>query len=144
VGEDAEDIYVMNADGSDMTRLTFDPAGDNGPQWSPDGQQILFQSDRDKVPGEMSGDDEIYVMNPDGTEQTRLTHHAGQDAFPRWSPDGRHIVFHRDTDPSPTARVLQLSIMNADGTGLTQMTDLPTTNAFPGWGHGRVVSQEDN
>jgi TolB protein len=140
VGEDAEDIHVMNADGFEMIQLTFDPAGDNGPEWSPDGRKIVFQSDRDSSPGEMSGDDEIYVMNPDGTEQTRLTYHPGQDAFPRWSPDGRHIVFHRDTDPSPTARVLQLFIMNADGTGLRHVTELPTTNAFPDWGHGRVVA----
>jgi Tol biopolymer transport system component len=131
-GEDAEDIYVMNADGSDVTQLTSHPAGDNGPQWSPDGRKIVFQSDRDESPGV----DEIYVMNPDGMQQERLTHHPGRDAFPRWSPEGRHILFHRDAGDPP---VLQLFIMNADGTGLRQLTDPPAANAFPGWGRGRVV-----
>jgi TolB protein len=131
-GEDAEDIYVMNADGSDMTQLTSDPAGDNGPQWSPDGRKIVFQSDRDQSPNV----DEIYLMNSDGTQQERLTVHPGRDAQPSWSPDGRHILFSRDTGDPPA---LQLFIMNVDGTGLRQVTDPPTANAFPSWGRGRLV-----
>ena len=52
------DIYVMNADGSDIARLT-DGAGNEYPAWSPDGQKIAFSSDR-------GGDSDIYVMNADG------------------------------------------------------------------------------
>src|SRR3989440_484836 len=50
------DIYLMNADGSGVTRLTNNPAGDFWPVWSSDGTKIVFQSERD-------GNDEIYVMN---------------------------------------------------------------------------------
>ncbi|HDR3891062.1 TPA: PD40 domain-containing protein, partial [Bacillus cereus] len=54
------EIYVMNPDGSNQTRLTNNPAGDFEPSWSPDGQKITFTSNRD-------GNPEIYVMNADGS-----------------------------------------------------------------------------
>jgi len=67
----------MNADGSEPVRLTANSAIDFFPFWSPDGQQILFQSDRD-------GDYEIFVMNADGTGQVRLTDNALNDGQPAW------------------------------------------------------------
>ena len=70
----------MNADGSELTRLTNTRgyyAG--GPSWSPDGKKIAFQSNRDR-------DSEIYVMNADGSKQERLTNSSGIDLNPSWSP----------------------------------------------------------
>ena len=61
-------------------RSTTDPA------WSPDGTKIAFTTDRD-------GNFEIYVMNADGTGQTRLTNNAAADDEPAWSPDGSKIAF---------------------------------------------------
>jgi len=60
------EIYVMNSDGSSVTRLTDDPGVDFSPAWSPDGTRIAFASDR-------SGNSEIYLMAPDGTNLMRLT-----------------------------------------------------------------------
>ena len=62
-------IYVMNADGSDQTRLTNNPAPDSGPSWSPDGKKIAFMSRSDENLDII----EIYVMNTDGSMQNKLT-----------------------------------------------------------------------
>ena len=75
------DIYVMNADGSAQTRLTRSPARDENPDWSPDGSQIAFYSER-------PGNAEIYVMNSDGTHQQRVTHDPWYDGPVRWKPAG--------------------------------------------------------
>ena len=60
------EVYLMNTDGSAITNLTNTPGYDYSPNWSPDGSQIAFVSERD-------GNAEIYVMNPDGSNQRRLT-----------------------------------------------------------------------
>lgn len=80
------ELYVMNADGSGQTRLTFDEGLDDSPSWSPDGRRIAFTSRRD-------GNSEIYVMDADGSSQRRLTFQDGSDWHPRWSPLGDQIAF---------------------------------------------------
>jgi len=73
------DIYIMYADGSEMTNLTNDPAMDTSPFWSPDGKKIVFVSYLD-------GNLENYVMNVDGSNLTRLTQNDADDFNPVWSP----------------------------------------------------------
>jgi TolB protein len=72
----------MNSDGSEKTPLTDSPGGrDNNmdARWSPDGMQIIFWSSRD-------GNAELYVMNADGTGQTRLTDNPADDSAPMLQP----------------------------------------------------------
>ena len=61
-------------------------AADSDPTWSPNGRQIAFVSRRD-------GNDELYLMAPDGSGLRRLTNDAGADVTPRWSPDGEWLAF---------------------------------------------------
>lgn len=102
------EIYVMNADGSGVTRLTNDSAPNVDPAWSPDGSRIVFASGRD-------GNYEIYVMNADGTGQTRLTNNSINDRNPAWC--GTRIAFQGGSN------FYDLFVMNDDGTGVTQLTN---------------------
>jgi len=104
------EIYVMNADGTGVTRLTDNPADDQAPTWSPDGNRIAFASTRD-------GNSEIYVMNADGTGVTRLTADPNRDADPAWC--GNRVAFMSDRFLPPFPDVY---VMNDDGTGVTRLT----------------------
>ena len=88
-----EEIFVADADGSDIVQLTRDEALDSAPACSPDGTRLAWESTRDGT------DREIYVMDADGTDVRRLTDNDVHDEGPAWSPDGRFIAFTR----SPTA-----------------------------------------
>ena len=81
------DIFAMNADGTGKTKLTADPAWDFVPQWSPDGGRIAFVR---VIPGPgdspHGGDEEIFIMNADGSGVKRLTNSRGVDYAPLWRP----------------------------------------------------------
>jgi len=89
--------------------------GDHPP--TRDGKKIVFMSGRD-------GTQEIYVMNPDGSAQTRVTGDAFNDAQPAWSPDGKKIVF-----TSAHADTADLYSINVDGSGQTRLTQDPASES---------------
>jgi hypothetical protein len=82
-------LYSVRLDGSGLALLASDPKYVLwGLAWSPDGQEIVFWSDRFGTP-------DLFVMNRDGSNLFDLTRGSGLDAeLPAWSPDGSHILFH--------------------------------------------------
>ena len=125
--ERSGDIYVMPMHGS-ATRLTTDPALDANPAWSSDGR-IAFMTRRH------GNDNELYVMNADGTNQVRLTTSAGDDDMPSWSPSGQKIVFQSVRDGNH-----EIYVVNADGTGLTRLTNNTGGDFQPAWsGTGKIT-----
>jgi Tol biopolymer transport system component len=85
------DIYLMDADGSNVVRLTDDPAGEFMPRWSPDGRLIAFVREGDPGAGTYEA---IYTMRPDGTDVSQVSSgDRGSDFWPSWSPDGSQMVF---------------------------------------------------
>ena len=117
------DIYTMNSDGSNQTRLTFNEAGDSFPAWSPNGRQIAFSSQRDSGGRNGEINSEIYVMDADGTNQRRLTHYPGIDGDPEWSPDSTQIAFSSTRAAKEGERKLEIYVMDADGSNVKQVTN---------------------
>ncbi len=109
------EIYVMNADGSNQTRLTNDPAQDYEPAWSPDRRRIAFVSD-----------DGLYVMKADGSTRTRLS--ATVAYKPAWSPDGTKIAFQTFRDGSH-----DICVMNPDGSNPMCLTNDGANDLEPAW-----------
>ena len=81
------EVYVMNADGTNLINLTNHPADDRHPDWSPDGLRIAFSSNRDGDWEKKPNDNwEVYVMNADGPNPINLTNHKAWDSGPVWEP----------------------------------------------------------
>jgi len=114
------EIYIMNADGTDQTRLTTDPGEDMEPWLSSDGTKIVFQSDRD-------GNFDIYIMHIDGTNQVNLTNDLNFNTQPTMSPDGSKIAFNSNSS---------IFVMNVDGSNRHNLTPaFPNLNADPAFSH---------
>jgi Tol biopolymer transport system component len=89
--DDNTDLYLMDADGTNIARLTTAPGVDLRPVWSPDGKRIAFISERTYKPG-------LYVINRNGTGETRLD--TRTVSSPSWSPVGGMLAYmapHQDT-----------------------------------------------
>jgi Tol biopolymer transport system component len=136
-------ICSMKADGSDRQTLTHQPGGNTGLAWSPDGKQIAFTSWRDSAAPNSCDDGncnfEIYVMNADGSKQTRLTNDPAEDWNPAWSPDGSRIAFislrNETRKPSDCGDACnsEIYVMNADGSRVTRQTNNTTPDWNPHW-----------
>jgi Tol biopolymer transport system component len=107
-----DEIYVMNADGSNQVRLTNNSVYDRFPSWSPDGTKIVFARFNNA-----NFFYDVYVMNADGSNVIPLATTNAYEQAPRWSPDGTKIVYINNDD---------VYLMNADGSNQQPLTN----NAF--------------
>jgi TolB protein len=114
-------LWTANPDGSARTRLMNEPGATLAPQWSPDGQTLVYGAHRG------DGNYDIYtnVATGTGVEQ-RLTTDPATDFDPAWTPDGQRIVF-----ASNRAGTNDLWVMNADGTGVSPLTSGPASDRTP-------------
>jgi Tol biopolymer transport system component len=112
-------IYVMNADGSNPVRLTDCPWSCGGMDWSPNGTRIVFSTSPSK--GEAT---ELYTLDVESGEITRLVHSAEDDFDPRWSPDGSKIAFTR-VDLEFHLLPDHIVVVNADGSDEVVLTNWP-------------------
>ena len=117
-------IYVMDQDGASVQRMT-DSGYAISPSWSSSGL-LAFSWNRKYGPGDPGGQD-IYVMDIASKRWLQATHEAGNNDFPSWSPDGRHIVFQRETNHRT-----QIWTMLGDGTEQHQLT-FSGDNSMPNW-----------
>lgn len=123
-----QEIYIVRLDGSDLQNLSNNTADDYQPFWVSDaglfptpGDRIAFTTTRD-------GNQEIYVMKADGTEQTNLTNNPGEDFYPRATRSGALITFASTRDGDQ-----EIYVMNADGTDQHNITNSPSQDTQPFW-----------
>jgi Tol biopolymer transport system component len=111
-----QQLFTVNVDGTNLTQITPDGGGFLAPSWSPDGKQIVCMG-RDKT---SSTDDDIYIMNSDGTN-LRVLANVAEDFLPSWSPDGKKIIFNSSASTSALSSNVVYSI-SPDGTNLQAIT----------------------
>ncbi len=119
-----QQIYQMNADGSNVQRVTNGEGEASNPSWHPDGQHFAFAW----TSGYAKGDFNVFVMDFGTRQYIQLTHNEGKNENPVWAPDGRHLVFG-----STRTGAKQIFTMLADGTQVRQLTK-EGTNRYPTWG----------
>ena len=126
-------LYLVNADGTDLTQLTNMDNGACQPSWAPDGMRLVFISPclgRGEIFETIYNESSLYIINVDGTGLKQLTPSPGSDFEPAWSPDGKQIAF-----TSVRGGFRQIYTLDIDSLAVTLLTN--TTDAIessePSW-----------
>ncbi|GAB4465564.1 MAG: hypothetical protein Kow00120_30730 [Anaerolineae bacterium] len=127
------EIYLMDEDGVEVTKLTDNDADEFSPRFSPDRQRIAFVSDRD-------GDMEIFIMGIDGTNAVQLTNNDVEDHYPAWSPDGRMLAFYSKRDGGNGE--LYLTAVNIDYS--RRLTENDAADYYTAWYPGPAIAFASN
>lgn len=117
------EIYVANADGKNIKRLTFNEAIDTAPSWSPTSREIAFVSDRSGT-----GMPQIYIMDAEGSNVRRVSFGGTYHDSPAWSPTGDRIAY-----VSRVENIFDLYILNLRNNQITKLTESNARNESPNW-----------
>ena len=121
-----QQIYVMRSDGSDVKRITFGKGIYGTPVWSPRGDLIAFTKMH-------QGNFYIGVMRADGSGERLLTENYYQEA-PSWSPNGRVLIFYRETKSGSEGEGFSATLWSIDLTGYNErMVETLTDASDPSW-----------
>ena len=116
------DLCAVNADGTNLSYLTTNGAGNHHPTWSPDGLKIAFTS-------AVAGGTDLYVVATSGGSPVQLTQGVGVLGNAAWSPDGTQIAFDCQVDAGNS----DICVVHADGTGFTRLTNDPAADYGAAW-----------
>ncbi len=128
---DADDLWMISPDGSDLHRITTH----NGepwyiePSWSPDGQWIVFEARQPRFNGD-GGLGQIWKVHHDGTDLNHLTTGDYDDRQPNWSPTGDRILFQRREVPDGNWEIFTIS---PDGSHVRNVTSTPYNDTDASW-----------
>ena len=128
------DLYVMNADGTNVTRVTDHKANDYDPIWMPDGQSLIFSSERDSR-------SDLYRVWLADKRVDRLTHHfVGRAIMPSISPDGKSVAFAAQTLQRMNFWDFQIHILDL-ATGKSRALDAAGGTCWPSWSpDGKLIA----
>ncbi len=131
------DIYIMDADGTNVRRITDSPEPETNPAWSPDGNQLAFMAYTKEGSTSSTPRAKIFLVNGDGTDRRMLIQGLAPDLFPAWSPNGEKIAYEGQGG---------ISTVLANGQRVqTIATSTEENLGFPKWspdGTGIVYSAE--
>jgi TolB protein len=126
-------LYLLDANGKMIRRLTSDPGLEVSPSWSPDGKQIVFVSDR-------SGSPQLYILDVASGNSRRLTYSGSYNTAPAWSPRGDRVAY-----TGRVGRRFAIFTIGVDGGEARQLTSDSYDSEDPAWApDGRFIAFSSN
>ena len=127
-------LYVMNADGKNIRRITFNENEDETPVWAPDGKRILFSRYTE------GDNNEMFFISPDGEDELQITDHPLRDGHAKFSKDGQTIIFNAQRHDDGTHELKNYEVYTTptpepgspiDNTQITRLTNWPDWDTYP-------------